>query len=224
MNTNKKIEILKPFVTEERFEKFNEIIQHRTKYVSVALEDIYQPHNASAVLRSCDLFGVQNVNIIENKNKYRINPDVSVGSSKWLSLNRYNQQENNTLEAINSLKKQGYRIVATTPHTNDVELQDFDITKGKFVLFFGSEMPGISDIVMNNADEYLKIPMFGFTESFNISVSAAIILYELTKKIRNSEVNWQLTDQEREEMLLHWLKLTVREADKIIKLKNSNLK
>ena len=220
MNIQKQIEILIPFVTEQRFEKFNEIIKNRTKYITVALEDIYQPHNASAVLRSCDLFGVQDVHIIENKNKYSINPDVTVGSSKWLSLNRYNQQPNNTLESINQLKKQGYRIVATTPHTNDVKLQNFDVSKGKFVLFFGSEMPGISDIVMNNADEYLKIPMFGFTESFNISVSVAIMLYELTTKIRNSKINWQLSDIEKKQMVLHWLKLTVKDANKILELKN----
>ena len=216
MNTKKQIEILAPFVTEERLEKFQEIIQYRTQYLTVVLEDIYQPHNASAVLRSCDLFGVQDVHIIENKNEYNVNPDVAVGSSKWLSLNKYNKQKNNTLEAINTLKKQGYRIVATTPHTDDVELQEFDISKGKFALVFGSEMPGISDIVMDNADEYLKIPMYGFTESFNISVSAAIILHELSEKMRKSDINWQLSDEDSDKILLHWLKLTVREADKII--------
>ena len=129
---------------------------------------------------------------------------------------QHNKQENNTLEAINTLKKQGYRIVATTPHTDDVELQEFDVSKGKFALVFGSEMPGISDIVMDNADEYLKIPMYGFTESFNISVSAAIILHELSEKLRKSDINWQLSEGDSDKMLLHWLKLTVREADKII--------
>jgi tRNA (guanosine-2'-O-)-methyltransferase len=220
MSIKKQIEILTPFITEQRIEKFQEIIKHRTQYITVVLEDIYQPHNASAVLRSCDLFGVQDVHIIENQNEYKVNPDVVVGSSKWLTLRKYNKQDNNTFETINTLKKQGYRIIATTPHTDDVELQKFDISKGKFALFFGSEMPGISDIVMDNADEYLKIPMYGFTESFNISVSAAIILHELSEKLRKSDINWQLSEEDKDKMLLHWLKLTVREADKIIDRKS----
>ncbi|MBN2890523.1 MAG: RNA methyltransferase [Bacteroidales bacterium] len=218
----KEIEILKPFVTEERLAKFEKIIAYRTKYATVVLEDIYQPHNASAVLRSCELFGVQDVHIIENDNKYSVNPDVAVGSSKWLTLNKYSESKNNTLQAINSLKQQGYRIVATTPHTNDVELQDFDVTKGKFALVFGSEMPGITDLVMENADEYLKINMYGFTESFNISVSVAIILHELTEKLKKSNVKWQLSEEEQDEIMLNWLKITIKDADGIIKIKKNN--
>ena len=132
MDIKTQIQSLIPFVTEKRHKKFIEIIQNRTRYITVVLEDIYQPHNASAVLRSCDLFGVQDVHIIENKNKYTLNPDVAAGSSKWLTLKRYNKKKDNTLEAINSLKNQGYRIIATTPHKNDVELQKFNISKGKF--------------------------------------------------------------------------------------------
>jgi len=212
----KEIEILKKFVTENRLKRFEDVLQYRTNYATIVLEDIYQPHNASAVLRSCDLFGVNDVHIIENSNKYNVSPDVAVGSSKWLNLNRYNEQENNTLAAINKLKSDGYRIVATTPHRNDVELKDFDVSKGKFALVFGSEMPGISDIVMDNADEFLRIDMYGFTESFNISVSAAIILHELVEKLHKSKVQWQLPDNEQSKTLLKWLKNTVREADKIL--------
>ncbi len=214
---DKKIEILKQFVTPERLKRFYDILQYRTKYATVVLEDIFQPHNASAVLRSCDLFGVQDVHIIENRNNYTINHDVAVGAFKWLNLNLYNELENNTFAALNHLKKQGYRIVATSPHKNDVELSNFNIKKGKFALVFGSEMPGISDIVKKNADEFLKINMYGFTESFNISVSAAIILHELIKKIHNSDINWQLSDKEYKQILLKWLKNTVKQADKVIK-------
>ncbi len=217
MNIKQEIKILKQFVTQERFNKFETIVANRTRYATVVLEDIYQPHNASAVLRSCELLGVQDIHIIENKNKYTVNPDVTVGASKWLNLNRYNEQENNTLATLNTLKSKGYRIIATTPHSNDTELQKFDITKGKFALVFGSEMPGISNIVMNNADEFLKINMYGFTESFNISVSAAVTLYELTERLRKSNINWKLSEQEQDKLLHSWLKLTVREADKIIK-------
>jgi tRNA (guanosine-2'-O-)-methyltransferase len=213
----KEIEILKEYVTEERFQKFQNILKFRTRYATVVLEDIYQPHNASAVLRSCDLFGVQDVHIIENKNKYTVNPEVAVGASKWLDLIKHNKNKNNSLDTIKYLKSEGYRIIATTPHKNDVELSEFDITKGKFALFFGSEMPGISDIVMDNADEFLRIEMFGFTESFNISVSVAIILHELIKKLHQSQINWQLTDNEKNQVLVQWLKNTVKDADAILK-------
>ncbi len=215
------IEVLKKFLTEERFQRFKEVLAYRTRYVTVVLEDIYQPHNASAVLRSCELFGVQDVHIIENKNKYTLNPEVAVGSSKWLNLKKYNDRENNTLSTINSLKSAGYRIVATTPHKNDVELKDFDINKGKFALIFGSEMPGISDIVMDNADEFLRIDMYGFTESFNISVSVAIILHELIERMHSSDIKWQLSENEKENLLLEWMKKSVKDADKILNRMNS---
>lgn len=223
-NTKDLISFLSQFVTPERFETFNRVIQYRTKYISVALEDIYQPHNASAVLRTCDCFGVQDVHIIENRNTYKVNPDVALGASKWLNLYRYSEKENNTLDAINELRNKGYRIVATTPHTNDVNLDDFDIEKSKFVLFFGTELQGLSQLMMDNADEYLKIPMYGFTESFNISVSAALTMHHLSEKMRKSNINWQLSEEEKDQILLNWLKTTVKRSDEIISeyLKNKS--
>jgi len=216
-NKKELINFLQQFVTPKRYETFQNVIKYRTRYVSVALEDIYQPHNASAVLRSCDCFGVQDVHIIENKNQYRINPDVALGASKWLNLYSYNQKENNTLEAIRILRNKGYRIVATTPHTNDITLDDFDVEKSKFVLFFGTELQGLSKLMMDNADEYLKIPMYGFTESFNISVSAALTMHHLSEKIRKTKsVNWQLTDDEKDEIILDWLRTTIKHSDEII--------
>ncbi|MCF6184013.1 MAG: RNA methyltransferase [Bacteroidales bacterium] len=216
MNTEL-IQYLSRFITEERFTLFNKIIKDRTKYMTVVLEDIYQPHNASAVLRSCDCFGVQDVHIIENENEYSVNPDVALGSSKWLNLYKYNKSENNTLSTINVLKEKGYRIIATTPHTDDVNLEDFDISKEKFALMFGSERPGLSDIAMNNADEFLKIPMYGFTESFNISVSAAIILHHLSLKLRHSDINFRLTKNEQNIIISEWLKRSIKDSENIIK-------
>ncbi len=197
----------------ERFELFKKVADYRTNYITVVLEDLYQSHNASAVLRSCDCFGIQNVHIIENRNEYVINPDIAVGSTKWLSINRYNSQGNNTPEAIQYLKNQGYRIIATTPHINDVALNNFDLSQGKFALFFGSEKPGLSNFVMENADQFVRIPMFGFTESLNISVSAAICLQHLTAKLHSSNINWQLTDNERDEIILDWLRKAINRSD-----------
>ncbi len=212
------IDFISPNISERRFELFKKVIKDRTRYMTVALEDIYQPHNASAVLRTCDCFGVQDVHIIENRNKYTLNPAVVVGASKWLNLNKYNSQENNTLESINTLKKAGYRIIATTPHTNDVDVHDFDVTKGKFALFFGSEQPGLTQLMLDNADEFLKIPMYGFTESFNISVSASIILHHLRLKMQTEKVNWQLSEKENDEILVQWLLKSVNNPENYLKM------
>ena len=221
----KLIQHLSKVITPERFVLFNKIIKDRTRYMTVVLEDIFQPHNASAVLRSCDCFGVQDVHIIENENEYNVNPYVALGSSKWLNLHKYNETGNNTLTTINKLKKDGYRIIATTPHTDDVNLENFDISKGKFALMFGSEQPGLSKIAMEHADEFLKIPMYGFTESFNISVSAAIILNQLTSKIRQSKVDYKLSNTEQDEIVLEWLKQSIKKSDMIVEdflSKNNN--
>ena len=209
------IAYLAQHLTEKRFSLFRKIIQNRTRYLTVVLEDIYQSQNASAVLRSCDCFGIQDVHVIENRNKFDVNPKVSLGSSKWLSLYAYNHEEHNTLQAISKLKAEGYRIVATTPHENDVHLENFDLTGGKAALVFGTELKGISDDVKNEADLFLKIPMYGFTESFNISVSAAIILHHLTLKLHESTIDWQLPNDEQDELLITWLRKSIKGSDLI---------
>jgi len=210
------IEYLKQFVFERRAELFENVIQNRTRYITVVLEDIFQAHNASAVLRTAECFGIQDIHIIENRNQYTVSPDVALGSPKWLNLKKYNKNENNTLTAINELKQRGYRIVATTPHTNDVNLEDFDLNKGKIALFFGTEQHGLSHLMIDHADEYLKIPMYGFTESFNISVSAAIVLHHLTYKLRQSNIDWKLSEQEKIDILFEWLKRAVKKSNMLI--------
>lgn len=212
------IDNLSPMVSENRLETFIHVLNNRTYYITVVLEDLFQSHNASAVLRSCDCFGIQNVHVIENTYQFKENPDVSLGSSQWLTKFKYNSSENNSIKAIENLRKQGYRIVATTPHTNDVNLNDLDLEKGKIALFFGAELPGLSQTVLEQADEFVKIPMYGFTESFNISVSAAICLYDIVNRLKKSNIKWQLSELEKEELLAKWLKVSVRESEKILKL------
>lgn len=210
---NELLEYLSAVVTSERLALYNKIIESRTNYITVVLEDIFQPQNASAVLRTCDCLGIQNVHVIENRNQFQVDTEVSMGSSKWITINSYHRKKNNSLETIKTLKKSGYRIVATSPHINDVELPDFNISKGKIALIFGSEQPGISETIIREADEFLKIPMFGFTESFNISVSAAIILHHLTQKLRNSEsIDWHLTEEDKVEIKIQWIKNTVKKS------------
>lgn len=211
------VEYLSQFVSEERDALFEKVLENRTRHITVALEDIYQPQNASAVIRTCDILGIQDLHIIEQKNTYQINPDVVIGSSQWINIYNYKESENNTLETVNKLKEKGYRIVATTPGKISTNLQDFDLEKGKIALFFGTELTGLTDTLLKNADENLKIPMFGFTQSFNISVSAAIILQNLTHKLRMSNIEWQLTQEEKQDIKLEWLKTSIPKSDLIIK-------
>lgn len=209
----KLIACLSEFVTPERIQLFDKVLEQRTSYLTVVLEDIFQPQNASAVLRSCDCFGIQHVHIIENRNKFTVDREVAMGASKWLSIHKYHRKKNNSLLAVNSLKKMGYRIVAATPHNNEQLLPEFDISKGKTAIVFGSELPGISETIMNEADEFVKIPMVGFTESFNISVSAAIVMYQLSEKMKNEgTVEWQLSDSEKDTVKLQWLRNTIKRS------------
>lgn len=210
------LEHLKGYLTPNRLALFKSVLTQRTHYITVVLEDIFQPQNASAVLRTCDCFGVHDVHIIENRNTFKVDREVAMGASKWLNLKKYNQLEQNSLETIRNLKAKNYRIVATSPHINDQELQDFDLTKGKTALVFGSELPGVSEIIKNEADEFLKIPMYGFTESFNISVSAAIILHHLTLKMKqDTSIQWSLNDDEKDEIMLEWIRRSIKSSDLI---------
>jgi len=207
---------LLPIISDHKRELFYQIIEKRSRHLTVVMEDIFQSQNASAVVRSADCFGVQDVHIIENRNEYTLNPDVALGSYKWLSMYKYNDTENNTKAAFDHLRSQGYQIVATTPHINDVNLSDLDISK-KTALVFGTEMKGLSDYAIKNADVHMKIPMYGFTESFNISVSAAMCMHHLTEKMRRSNIAWSLSDEEKIDVLLNWSRSVVKSASDIEK-------
>ncbi len=211
MTDLKLLEYLETFVTENRKERFCKVLEQRTKHFTVATEDVYQLHNTSAVIRSCDVFGIQEVHIVEEINSKQIDTEIAMGAQKWVDLNRYNHIKS----CITDLKTKGYQIVATTPHTEDCDLIDFDITK-KSCFFFGRETEGLSQEVIDEADCFLKIPMVGFTESLNISVSAAIILQQVTAQLRKSTIEWQLTEKEIIEKRFDWIKKTIKNYDAIV--------
>lgn len=208
------LKYLEGYLTEKRKTLFRKVLRDRTRHFTVVLEDIYQQHNASAVVRSCDIFGVQDLHVIENKYVNKVSRHVAKGSQKWLTFHRYREASENTENCLTALRDQGYQIIATTPHNNSCLLQDFDITK-KSAFVFGVEKEGVSEEIMEQADGYLKIPMVGFTESLNISVAAAIILQNLTERLRKSEVLWKLTSTEKELLYFEWVEKTIKNVDKI---------
>ncbi|SOS49206.1 tRNA (guanosine(18)-2'-O)-methyltransferase [Tenacibaculum dicentrarchi] len=214
---------LEGFITDKRKETFNRVLNERTRHFAVVLEDIYQPHNASAVVRSCDIFGVQDVYAIENRFTNKVSRHVAKGSQKWLNINRYKEDGDNTKACLQDLRAKGYQIIGTTPHTDSCVLSDFDVTK-KSAFVFGAEKDGISDYIKQEADGFLKIPMVGFTESLNISVAAAITLNDVTARLRKTDLNWQLSKEEQRILYFEWIKNTIKNPDKLIEYYHKELK
>ncbi len=206
---------LKEFVTNERLKRFEDIAKLRTRFATIVVENLFQPHNISAVLRTADCFGFQDVHIIENENKTEFSPEIELGSSQWLSIYHYNSFENNTVHCLQTLKNQGYYILSTTPHTNNCTIDDFEIDKPLAVVF-GTEKDGITDYVREYSDQFVKIPMYGFTESFNISVSAALVMNTLSNKMRKSNIDWQLKHHEQIEIKINWLMNSIKSSEAIL--------
>ena len=200
------------FFSDNKRQLFDRLVQNRTRHITVVLENIYQSHNASAVLRSCDCFGVQDVHVVEDRNPFNPAGDVAVGSSKWVDYYKHSDIET----AYAHLRNKGYRIVATLPHEKDTMITELPIDQPT-ALVFGTELTGLSDKAVELADSYVKIPMYGFTESFNISVCAALSLFYLTEKMRASDIKWRLTDEEQTTLKLYWSMQVIRDGEKVMK-------
>ena len=199
------IDYLSGFINDERRERLEKILRQRTRHITVVLEDIYQSQNASAVVRTCECLGIQELHVIENRHEYRLNPAVVQGASKWIDLIKYNRPEqDNTRACIENLRQRDYRIIAMDPAPAGKTLEQLDIS-AKLALCFGSEEPGLSANLQGMADETVRIPIHGFTQSYNLSVSAGICLFTLVSSLRNSGVNWQLDEQDSTSLYIKWL-------------------
>ena len=210
-----RIDYLSTFMTEERFSLFRQTLSMRTNYMTILAENTFHPHNAAALMRHCEAFGVQRMHTIETRCTFDPSQNISRGSDRWLNLVRHTS----TAEALSALKAEGYRLVATTPHRESCTPETFDVGKGKFALIFGTEHAGISDEAMEAADEYLRIPMCGMVESLNVSASAAILIYQLTQRIRAQVQDWPLSEEEQVRLLYDWTHLSVKDAGRILERK-----
>ena len=208
-------EFLCDCLTDDRLARFDEVLDLRTRHLTVVLENVYHTHNASACLRTCDCFGVQDVHIIEARNELDPSPDVALGASKWLTLYKYGSDDDipyrqhkegskATSQCLRSLKAQGYRVLVTSPRQNSRPISDVEIDE-RTAIVFGAEQIGVTETAIAEADETVHIPMHGFTESFNISVAVAIVLHQLTTKLHRSQISWQLTAAEREVIHHQWV-------------------
>jgi len=217
--------MLAEFVTPNKQQLINEVLANRTRHFTVVLEDIYQEQNASAVIRTCDCFGIQDLYITEDLHVYNINPNVVRGASKWVNIQRYERGEESFLTCYKELKEKNYRVVGTTPDPNSASIHDLNIDQ-RTAIVFGTEKRGMSDFAKENVDELVHIPMLGFTESFNISVSAALVMSELSHRLRISDIDWSLTQEEKDELKLLWYKQIVKRSDLLIEnyIKEHSLK
>ena len=200
------------FLTGERIQTLRRTLAMRTRYMTILTENTFHPQNASALVRHCEAFGVQDLHTVETM--CRLDPSVNIvrGTDKWIDIIRHDSTE----EAIASLKASGYRIVATTPHRESCTPETFDVEKGRFCLVFGTEHAGVSPQIISAADEFLRIPMCGMVESLNVSASAAILIYMLSQRMRLSDVAWRLSEAECSEVMFRWVMSSVRDARRIL--------
>jgi tRNA (guanosine-2'-O-)-methyltransferase len=203
------LEYLSQFVSPSRVERMEEVLGLRTRFLTVVLEDCFQPYNASACLRSCEAFGVQDVHLIENRTTFRVNRDIALGAGNWLTLARYQNGPASTAECVRSLKDRGYRIVATAPRGDAVPLEEFELTE-KTALLFGTELDGLSPAALSLADGCVAISTPGFMQSLNLSVCVAVCVHHLTAKLRASALPWRLSEEEKLDLRLAWMKQTTR--------------
>ena len=207
-----RLDYMNEFLTEERKEVLQRTVSQRTHYMRIMTENMFHPQNASAIMRHCEAFGIQQIHTVEDRCKFDPSVNIVRGTQKWVDV----EHHENTAEALATLKAEGYRIVATTPHRCSATPETFDVTKGKFALVFGTEHAGISDEAMAAADEYLRIPMCGMVESLNVSASAAILIYQLSQRLREQVSGWELTETEQTRLLYEWVRQSVKDADRIL--------
>jgi tRNA (guanosine-2'-O-)-methyltransferase len=198
------LEAFYEIITENKREMFDRIAANRTKHLTVVLENVFQEHNASAVLRSCDCFGIQELHVIEKDNQYKVQRDIALGAGRWVDMFNFNQGNEVTKDCITKLKSKGYKIVATSPHA-EKNINEINLNQ-KLAFVFGTERRGISEEANELSDELVKIPMYGFTESFNISVSVALVLNTIRTRLEESNLNWKLNEEEIIDLKIKWCK------------------
>lgn len=215
MDKTKYLKYLESYLTPRRKVLFEKVLAERTRHFTIVAQDTYQDHNASALIRNCDCFGIQDLHIIEEFNEYRLAKGMTQGADKWVDLHFYSEYEDNTQTCIDGLKANGYAIIATTPHKDDCLIQDFDV-RSKSAFFFGTEKTGLSSQIIDQADGFVKIPMHGFSESFNISVSVALLLQSVMGRLKeNKNIRWQLTEEEISDLKIAWAIKTIVNGERI---------
>ncbi len=210
-------DILCEHLTPHKRELYDRMAAARTRHLTVVSEDIYQTQNASAILRSAECWGVQDIYVIENSHSFQMHHRITKGAEDWLTLHRFHSEKNNTISCMNELKKKGYRIVATSVAPEALAPDELDIST-PLAIVMGTELSGVSEDVISRSDEKVHIPMYGFTESLNVSVASAILMQSLITRIRKESVNWTLTEDEQLDIKIQWARRSIHWSDHIVQM------
>lgn len=230
------IAYLSTFVSPERLQRIESVLTERTRHVQVVVENIFQSHNASAIIRTCECFGVQEVHAIEGAYAFEANSDIVMGAQKWVGVKKYTRTDTlrsgsgqadkhpstslrargPTRTCLMGLRQKGLRIAATTLRSGAIPIDQMDVQK-PMALVLGTEETGLSEEAHELADVFVKLPLFGFTQSFNVSVSAALCLSQVIGKLRQSSVDWHLSENEVLDLRLEWLVKSMQRGEEIVK-------
>jgi tRNA (guanosine-2'-O-)-methyltransferase len=203
---------LKRFLTDERLKKIEKYAIESSDFVLPVMEDIFQFRNAAAIVRSVEACGFHKIVAMESENKFSPNLKVTKGAETWVEV----QKMPHTLDSLKEIKKSGYKILAVSPEHNATMLPDYNLTE-PVALVFGTEKEGVTDEILNFADETLAVPMYGFTKSFNVSVAAAICFYELRQKLIKSAMDYKLTGDKLWELKVRWAKNSIPRGEEVLK-------
>ena len=202
---------LKQFLTDERLSKIEHFSQESSDFVLPVMEDVYQFRNAAAIVRSVEACGFHHVVALEEENVFNPNLKVTKGAETWVKV----EKMPNNLDSLKEIKNRGYKILAVSPEKNATMLPDYEV-KEPIALVFGTELEGVSDEILEFADETLAIPMYGFTKSFNVSVAAAICMYELKQKLMKSGIDYKLSEEKLLEMKIRWTVNSIRSGEELL--------
>ena len=210
--------LLSPRLTDRRREKMEQVAGHRTKHVRLVLQDIHDPHNISACLRSAEAFGVLDIDIVNLYQKFAKPSSVSRGSFNWLKLHRYTDIS----DVVSDLRRSGYKLAAGYPPSQDTCKLDEIPVQQPVAVIFGNEHRGVSEEWAQHIDYRFTIPMVGMVESLNISVSAALSMYQLTEKSKLLLGDGvYISRDERESLLSDWICQHSRSYEKELEILRS---
>ncbi|MGZ5196751.1 MAG: TrmH family RNA methyltransferase [Kaistella sp.] len=210
MKDQQTFDYLKQFLTHDRLTKIEHFAPESSDFVLPVMEDIFQFRNAAAIVRSVEACGFHKIVAMESENEFNPNLRVTKGAETWVEVEKMPHH----LDSLQEIKNRGYKILAVSPEKNATMLPDYELT-GPVALVFGTEKEGVTEEILDFADETLAIPMYGFTRSFNVSVAAAICFYELKQKLIKSNLDYKLSEEKLWKMKIRWAKNSINSGEEI---------
>ena len=202
---------LKQFLTDERLQKIEHFAAESSNFVLPVMEDVYQFRNAAAIVRSVEACGFHKIVAMESENVFNPNLRVTKGAETWVEVEKLPHH----LDSLKEIKNRGYKILEVSHENNPTMIPDYQINE-PVALVFGTELEGVTDEILEFADETLAIPMYGFTKSFNVSVAAAICVYELKQKLIKSNIDYKLSEEKLWRMKVRWAVNSIRSGVEIL--------